>query len=367
MTVYKKKDSLCCIMGKKELCRSGAADVSFKAGDSSSAAKYTCLYLLDKSNKCAFIYGCGEEFPKDFKEQITKSGVHVDSHKKAFDNHKISYEWFLDENGQKPGLYKTLLVPFTKEDGAVDKVLGIVRKVDADNFLDKVSYSVAESEAPSLVSLLLNGREEEKRKIASLLHDEIGTAAVAINSLLAILKEDIKDGNAAQALADADKLQRAVAGSMDRMKKAVVNLRPPQIDDVGLDAAVRHFVDTLSASVPLKIDYKYKIKDGVQISDGVKIIIFRTVQEALNNVIKHADAKTAKIRIAKEADNIVLTVEDDGIGYKEEKSRTANKLGILGMKENVSYIGGTISIEGKPGKGTKIKVVCPIISYKRVV
>lgn len=367
MTVYKKKDSLCCIMGKKELSRQAAGNSSFEVKDGSSSAKYTCLYLLDKSNKCAFIYGCGSDFPKNFKEQITKSEMHLDSHKKAFDNNKISYEWFLDGDCQKPGFYKTLLVPFAAEDGSVDKVLGIVRKIEADKLPEGTAFAVAEDEAPSLVRMLLNGREEEKRKISSLLHDEIGTAAVAINSLLAILKEDIKDGNSVQALADVDKLKSAVATSMDRMKKAVVNLRPPQIDDVGLNAAVRHFVDTLSASVPLKIDYKYKIKDGVRISDGVKIIIFRTVQEALNNVIKHADAKTAKIKIAKEADNIVLTVEDDGIGYKEEKSRTANKLGILGMKENISYIGGTISIEGKPGKGTKIKVVCPIISYKRVV
>lgn len=367
MTVYKNKDALCCLLGKKDLARSGAADCSLKAEGVSSAAKYTCLYLLDKSNKCAFIYGCGAEFPKDFKEQITNSEVHVNSHKKAFENHKISYDWLSDEAGRAPGFYKTFLVPFVKEDGSVDKVLGIVKKTETDKFLDKASYCVAEGEAPSVISLLLNNREEEKRKISSLLHDEIGTAAVAINSLLAILKEDIKDGNAAQALADADKLQSAVASSMDRMKKAVLTLRPPQIDDVGLDAAVRHFIDTLSASVPLKIDYKYGIKDGVRIADGVKIILFRTVQEALNNVIKHSGAKRVKIRLAKEADDIILTVEDDGVGYKEEKSRTANKLGILGMKENVSYIGGKISIEGKPGKGTKIKVVCPIISYKRVV
>ena len=68
---------------------------------------------------------------------------------------------------------------------------------------------------------------------------------------------------------------------------------------------------------------------------------------------------------ALEEDKLLLLVEDNGIGYEEEQSKSADKLGILGMKENISYIGGSMVIEGKRGKGTKIKVVCPIISYKR--
>ncbi len=365
MDICKKKNSLCCRVGKKELDFSCVPQKGLSGDKPSSASKYTCLYLLDRSNKCAFIYGCGNEFPKSFKEQVKKSALHVNSHKKAFENQKISYEWFLDGSDKKPELYRTMLVPFAEENGEVDKVLGIVRKVGDKPEGQQLSFSVAEGESPSMVRLLMNSREAEKKKIASLLHDEIGSAAVAINSLLSILKEDIKEGKKAQALKDAGKLQKAVASSMERMKKAIINLRPPQLDDVGLDAAIRHMVDGFVDSSSLKIDYKYKIGDGVKLSDGVKTVLFRTVQEALNNVVKHSKADKVKISLRREEDKILLLVEDNGIGYEEEQSKSADKLGILGMKENISYIGGSMVIEGKRGKGTKIKVVCPIISYKR--
>lgn len=356
MTIYKKKESLCCRLDKKALC----GQVIGERQDNNPA----CIYLLDKRNKCAFIYGCREGFPKDFRKQLVENSIHINSHKKAFENNQVCYEWFLD--GYSSVLYKTLLVPFTQQDGSVDKVLGIVRSI-SPNLTDAKSFMVAEGDSPSIVRLMLKSREEEKRKLASLIHDEIGTAAVAINSLLAILKEDIKDGKIKTALTDADKLQKAVVSSMSMIKKAVINLRPPQLEDVGLDSAIRGFLDSFCACVNLKVEYIYKINDKIKISESVKIILFKIVQEALNNVVKHARAKKVKICFLKRAENIILTLQDDGIGYKEEQSRDANKLGVLGMKENVFHIGGTFCIEGKAGKGTKIKVVCPIISYKRIV
>lgn len=358
MATYKKNQSLCCRLDTKDLCLCGPHNLSDGQDNN------TCIYLLDKSNKCAFIYGCGDGFPKNFKDQILKGALHIKSHKQAFENKQISYEWFF--NGDKAVLFKTMLVPFTMEDGSVDKILGIVHRIDG-SFKQRGSYCVAEGGSPSIVRLMLKSREEEKRKLSSVVHDEIGTAAVAINALLAILKEDIREGKLKDALANADKLQKAVVSSMAMIKRAVINLRPPQLDDVGLDAAVRGFLDAFCSQIKLKIDYNYKINDNIQISESVKIVLFRIVQESLNNVVKHAKARKVKINFSKRAENIILVIEDDGIGYKEEKSRDADKLGILGMKENISYIGGTINIEGKAGKGTKIKVVCPIISYKRIV
>jgi len=356
MVIHRKKESLCCRLDKEDLCH--------QEDGKSQDNNLVCIYLLDKSNKCTFIYGCTDNFPKDFKKQLAENSIHINSHKKAFANNQVSYEWFLDN--YIPVLYKTVLVPFTQEDGTVGKVLGIVRNVPS-HLTDGKSFMMSEGDSPSIVRLMLKSREEEKRKLASLVHDEIGTAAVAINSLLAILKEDIKDGKIKAALSDADKLQKAVISSMAMIKKAIINLRPPQLEDVGLDSAVRGLLDSFCSCVDLQVDYNYKINDKIKISESVKIILFRIVQEALNNVVKHAQAKKVNICFSKRAKNIILTLQDDGIGYREEQSRDANKLGILGMKENISHIGGTFCIEGKMGKGTKIKVVCPINFYKRIV
>lgn len=344
--------------------------IAFTADESDSETNCLCVYLLDKSNKCAFIYGCSEGFPKNLKEQLLNGPLHIQAHKNAFENKKTAYDWFLDDTSyelKNHSLYRTLLLPLSSEGGLVDKVLGIIKKSSAPALTLGQNLNIAEGDNPSIVRILLSGREEEKRKMASVLHDEIGTAAVAINSLLAILKEDIKEGKVKQALADADNLQKAVISSMDMIKRTIITLRPPQLDDVGLDSAVRNFIETICSASLLKVDYEYKISDRVQMSDTVKTVLFRTVQEALNNVLKHAKAEKVKIRFSKELEEIILTIEDDGIGYKEEKSRPADKLGLLGMKENISYLGGSIKIEGKPGKGTKIKVICPAVSYKRTI
>ncbi len=370
MATYKKKDSLCCTFRKNDLKNSCGYDFIFTEDENKEDAKYLCLYLLDRSNKCAFIYGCAENFPKNLKQQLIGGPLHIQAHKNAFENKKTAYDWFLDDceyQLSNHSLYRTFLLPLSSSDGSVDKVLGIIKTISKTSLALEQKLNIAEGEDPSIVRVLLSDREEEKRKIASVLHDEIGTAAVAINSLLAILKEDIKEGKVKQALADADTLQKAVVSSMDKIKKAVITLRPPQLDDVGLDSAVRNFIETLCSAASIKVDYEYKISDSLQMSESVKTVLFRTVQEALNNVIKHAKAEKVKIRFSKKSENILLTIEDNGIGYKEEKSRPADKLGLLGMKENISYIGGSINIEGKPGKGTKIKVTCPAVSYKRMI
>ncbi|MDR0734825.1 MAG: hypothetical protein LBG16_03950, partial [Elusimicrobiota bacterium] len=206
---------------------------------------------------------------------------------------------------------------------------------------------------------VVNAREEEKRKISSALHDEVGTAAVVINSLLGILKEDVKDGKKAAALVRADNVSEAFGNLFSRIKGIIVNLRPPQLEEIGLNSAVKNLIDTLANAVPLRINYRYKIKDGARMSETAKIVLYRVVQESLNNTLKHAKATKADINFTEDANTIFLNIADDGIGYPGTHNCFIDKLGILGMRENLSYIGGSIKIRGVKGKGTRIKVSCP--------
>jgi signal transduction histidine kinase len=225
--------------------------------------------------------------------------------------------------------------------------------------------AAAESPGKSFARLIVNAREAEKRKISSALHDETGTAAVVINSLLSILKEDIKDGKKAAALEDIARVREAFEDSIARIKRVIVNLRPPQLEEAGLGSAVKNFIDMLAGAVPLKINCSYKIKGGGRMSDTVKIILYRVVQEAVSNTLKHAKAARMDIRFTEDANSVFLDISDDGIGYPGARRRSAGKLGILGMEENLSYIGGSFKIRGVKGKGTVISVSCPKIIYVR--
>ncbi|MDR1123621.1 MAG: histidine kinase [Elusimicrobiota bacterium] len=222
-----------------------------------------------------------------------------------------------------------------------------------------------QSRSKSFASLIIKAREEEKRKISSALHDEIGAAAVMINSLLGILKEDIKNDKKTAALADTKRVSEAFEESVARIKQVIVNLRPPQLEEVSLGSAVKNLTDALANAAPLKINYIYKIKDSTRMPETVKITLYRIVQEAQSNTLKHAQAARMDIRFTENAKSVLLDIADDGIGYPGARSSPAGKLGILGMKENLSYIGGSIKIRGVKGKGTVISVSCPKIKCVR--
>ena len=114
--------------------------------------------------------------------------------------------------------------------------------------------------------------------------------------------------------------------------------------------------------IPYTIDYDPATKEN-GISDSVKILLYRIVQEALNNIVKHARASKIYVLLARQGDQIRLVVEDDGIGFKPVKQRSIRKVGLLAMQDSVRLLGGTISIKSTPGKGTRIEVACPCVVY----
>lgn len=335
--------------------------------DISASARYVCIYILDDKNKCAFIYGCNDNFCPDFKETIDQSEMHKAAHQKGFSGNKVVYEWFSDTD--KTIFYQSTIIPLMDDNGKVTSILGLIKSLSKLSIPDQKGgdavLMISENVGQSFVRLMINSREEEKRKISSSLHDEIGSVSVLINSLLSILREDIKDGKTNDALGNINKVQAAVQDSMSRIKKVIVDLRPPQLGDVGLNAAVKDLIDSIAPSLSLNFEYEYNVDDDVKMSETVKITLYRIVQEAINNTIKHAKAKNIEIVFNEDASLIFLTIKDDGIGYSKSKHRSINKLGILGMKENMAYLGGTIKIEGEKGKGTTISVKCPKISYAR--
>ena len=149
------------------------------------------------------------------------------------------------------------------------------------------------------------------------------------------------------------------------MKEIITTLRPLQLDSVGLDAALRELLDKVAQTETIKIRYSYKIKDKTLLSRNVKLVLYRVVQEALSNTVKHAKAKNLKVELKEDKSYLYLEVQDDGKGFKPQVHRSVKSLGLVGMKENIASIKGTMKLISKLGKGTTILVRCPKFNYER--
>lgn len=320
-----------------------------------------CIYLLDAKNKCAFIYSSKSYLPPDFKDEIARTPVHKEAHKKGFEGQKISYQWYCDK--YPDDFYQSVIIPMPEESGNCAYLLCIVKVISKADL--GAPLKIHETPTPTLSQMIMLAREEEKRKITSILHDEIGSSAVFINSLLSLIKEDIKDGNKEDALKNVANVETALDQSIDRLKKTIISMRPPQLADIGLDAGVKELIESFADTTKLEFDYSYNINENFKMSEIIKITLYRIVQEALNNIAKHAQATKVEIKFTEERSCIRLLIKDDGVGFEKRRTRSIKKLGLLGMQEGVAYLGGSLKIQSEKGCGTTIFVDCPKVSYAR--
>jgi two-component system sensor histidine kinase UhpB len=143
-------------------------------------------------------------------------------------------------------------------------------------------------------------------------------------------------------------------------------LRPPALDVLGLAPAIESYARSLAEAADLELDLRSDLVDGVLTPD-VELILYRILQEALSNVVRHSGASAVRIRLARRGTDVELVIEDDGAGFDvgAELSDRSRGLGLFGMQERAAYIGGTVSIVSTPGRGTTVAVTVPIAEASR--
>jgi signal transduction histidine kinase len=210
----------------------------------------------------------------------------------------------------------------------------------------------------SLIGLL----EEERNSIALQLHDELGQEIVAINAHILFLENELDSCHDCD-----DKAKETLAIIKDKLKELTHNVRkmsyaihPAVLEDLGLSPALRSYIDKFIESESLHVELVTTGFDGKLIGDEA-LTLYRVAQEALRNVVKHAEAGEVTVRLIKGYPDLMLTIEDDGRGFTPGGSETRGKgLGLINMRERVEGMGGRFRIMSAPGRGTKIRASIPL-------
>jgi signal transduction histidine kinase len=221
--------------------------------------------------------------------------------------------------------------------------------------------ALPDGHADATIRALVAAQEQERRRIARDLHDVIGQALTAVKLNLETLRRDF----AGQRI-DAD-LRRSidiVDEAMRDIRDVAIDLRPAILDDLGLVAAARWYLSRQGRLANYRTSF---VADPIpfDLDDEVESACFRVLQEALTNVARHARATRVRVKLRRTPGDILLVVEDDGVGFEVLRTRRRQgrrpTLGLTGMSERACSIGGSIDISSTPGVGTRIRASFPRI------
>jgi PAS domain S-box-containing protein len=207
---------------------------------------------------------------------------------------------------------------------------------------------------------LLSVREEEKRRFSAVLHHDVGSFTVGVTAYLNAVEEDLRKGQCKEALASLKKARRLFVQSVRRLKTLAVELRPPDLDILGLPAALRQHFSLLTSEISLRVRF-IDATCGMTIPPETQTVLFRVAQESLNNVVKHAHARQVQVRLSAQRKKLRLSIVDDGKGFDPVRAaaRSGTHLGLRVAQEMVVALGGEFMVDASPGRGTTVLVTVP--------
>jgi len=218
-----------------------------------------------------------------------------------------------------------------------------------------VAVSLSERVGRDALSRAVQAQELERKRLARELHDETGQALTSILLGLKPLEASAASDETRAAVAD---LRELVVSTLQDVRRLAVELRPTALDDFGLATAAERLAATFRENTGLHVDFEARLAED-RLPSEVETTLYRIVQEALANIVKHADASRVSILLTQMNRSVTALVEDDGRGIDDAASRE-DALGLVGMRERVGLVGGRLTIESAGGAGTTIVAEVPL-------
>jgi signal transduction histidine kinase len=201
-------------------------------------------------------------------------------------------------------------------------------------------------------------QEEERTRIARELHDELAQKLTVLKLQLHVLRTSLAAAgfDAGRKLEDMNLL---LTETMTAVRQIAARMRPPILDELGLAPALRDLVNDFSRRTGIACELTVD-PQTMEFGNRLANQLYRMAQEALTNVARHAQASGATVRLAEDRfGKITLSVRDNGRGMSEHQQRNARSFGLIGMRERVALLGGTLEIRSAPGAGTAVEIVIP--------
>lgn len=212
----------------------------------------------------------------------------------------------------------------------------------------------------TLVSELSFAEERERRQIAMDLHDYIGQALAITKIKLGALQELTFFPDVSVPLRE---IREFVEQAIQYTRSLTSELSPPILYELGLEAATGWLTEQIQKQHGIMVEFEDD-KQPKPVDDRMRFLLFQCIRESLINIVKHAQAQKAKVVIRRDEDDIVITVQDDGVGFEtSEISSTSERMGGFGLfsiKERLNYLGGNFDVESCHGKGTRVTIVAPL-------
>ena len=217
----------------------------------------------------------------------------------------------------------------------------------------------------SLASELSLTEERERRRLATDLHDHIGQALAVSKIKLGVLQKTVTIGDHAKPIGEVREL---IEQMIKDTRSLTFELSLPVLYELGFEAAVEWFAKHVRSQHGIKVDVQQDLTP-IPMDDEIKVLLFRSVRELMMNIVKHAQARNARVTIRRDGDGVNIEVEDDGVGMRDVRRDSKLKgnggFGLFSIRERLHYLGGQVQVESENGRGTRITLMVPLRHAKK--
>jgi PAS domain S-box-containing protein len=256
--------------------------------------------------------------------------------------------------------FDTVKMPLRDDDGRIVGTVGISRDI-TDLKRSQMELLDSRSQLRQLSAYLQSIREAERTRISRELHDELGQLLSGLRLGLNYLQTQA-DATTPEQAGHVQMLKNLVDATMDAVHRIASDLRPAVLDELGLHAALEWLTESFTQRNVLPCELRLSMPEAIArtIDAERSTAIFRVVQEALTNVSRHARASSVVVEIHACDDHCLLSIADDGCGMDTLRAASGGSLGLLGMRERALMLGGQLSVESRPGHGTRVSARIPL-------